>query len=422
MKIHQVMGHVYYRIDNRRRLFIFGYGGIPEYAPKFIEDEEDEIFGFYNRPPWEDEFYTEVIICPGITRIGRYAFHNAESIQSVKMADTVTQIGVGCFRGCTDLEYVKLSRNLTYIPKNVFRDCSNISRFIISGKMQDMHPTAFIGVDLSSFEFVRDKRWEIRSAGLYDTESKELMIGKNRKHIKIEESTVGIAPYAFAYHDKVENVECTESMEYIGHSAFEGCHNLKNVYQLSGKTVIGIKAFRMTSGLRVHYISSVPKRRIEQTIPKVAVCDQGAGYLKNGEFTFYAFEHNLDLDPTNFYCYQDLADLKAGKDFIVGLRANGTVIFAQAKEKTENYRGPICMEEYSLFERMRGWNQVIQIVVTETQVAALREDGMIYWSELENENIPMNLWEGIVYIDIKDTLIGAKENGEVVRYKVYDGE
>ena len=237
--LNRVSKHIFWRIDRKKRLILFGRGGIPEYAP---------ASGYRKEPPWKGLEFNEVIIGKGIT---------------------------------------------------------------------DIPPTALPGIDLDKITIAgagrRKDGLEIDESGLYNHRRKELLLASDQKKVALLEGTVDIHPFAFAFHQKVETVECPASLQRIGVSAFEGCKKLRSIYRLPADAVIGSKALKGTSGVRVYFDRYHAKRKLCEIYPRTAITEHGRGFLMNGEFTFFASEDGPNIDPTKFYRYQDLIDFETFK-------------------------------------------------------------------------------------------------------------
>lgn len=82
-----------------------------EYAP-WREDNEDEAPNV-----------REVIIEPGVTRIGACLFRKHTNLLKVTIPDTVTEIGNSAFTGCSALKSVELPDSLITIDHYAFSSC-----------------------------------------------------------------------------------------------------------------------------------------------------------------------------------------------------------------------------------------------------------------------------------------------------------
>ena len=75
------------------------------------------------RQPWYANLSSikKVVVGPGVTSIGSYAFDGASHILEAEMADSITRIGALAFRGCTQLAEVRLPAGIN-MRTGVFLD------------------------------------------------------------------------------------------------------------------------------------------------------------------------------------------------------------------------------------------------------------------------------------------------------------
>ena len=367
MNAERVADGVYYRIDRNYCLHVFGKGDIPDY-----------VLHRNRIPPWAKKLYSSVYIERGITGIGSFSFFGNPFIQNIRITDTVELI----------------------------------------------HPTAFLGVELDAVTFSGRKwkeRIQLHESGLYDMKERKLWIGRDIKHVKIMEGVIGIDSFAFAFHKKVETVECPKSLNRIGISAFRGCESLREISRLPNGTKLGLRALDGTSNVKIFREAYKPKnerqeRREGRKIP--AITEHGSGYLKDGMFWFVADKDKEkdNIDPTKLYRCTDLIDIKGGKDFILGLRSTGEVVYARLHEPTgmySEYRSPFKYEEHSSFERLTKWEKVCKIEAHGTIAAGLREDGLVYCTEATDENEPVKGLKEIEAIQVGEKLMAVNEKDEI---------
>ena len=294
---------------------------------------------------------------------------------------------------------------------------------VVIGKgITDVHPTALHGVDLDHVVLAGKRRrgdgLEITEAGLYNHLKKELLVGRDQKRVVIAEGTVDIHPFAFAFHQKVKEIECPSSLQRIGISAFEGCRKLKHIYRIPADAIIGRAAFKDTNGLLIYYDRSLLKAKLHEIHPKSAFTDHGRAFLMNGEFVFFSNELRKNIDPTRFYRCKDLIDIKGGRDFIIGLRSNGEVLF----EALDTFSGifdcchaSAAYEEKSGYERLKGWKNITQILVAGKMAAGLNNDGKVFCTNSRDENQPLPNLSGMISLEIKDGKIyGLKDDWTMV--------
>ena len=136
------------------------YAGLSEHAPWY--DLKDEI--------------TEVVIEPGITTVGNYAFIDCNELKSIVIPDGIESIGVHAFNCCYQLEKVDLPDTVTKLDFAAFYCCSKIAE------------------------------------------------------IHLPEGLTSIGSSAFGGCSQLQSIDIPASLEVIGLDAFESCSSLKDVY------------------------------------------------------------------------------------------------------------------------------------------------------------------------------------------------
>lgn len=81
---------------------------------------------FYDAPEWLSYNFTKVVVEDGVCDIGEEAFLNAESLESVELAESVTIIGDRAFYGCKNLKNVEFI-NVSYIGSMAFYGCMSFT-------------------------------------------------------------------------------------------------------------------------------------------------------------------------------------------------------------------------------------------------------------------------------------------------------
>ncbi len=143
---------------------------------------------------------------------------NKEDIQSVVIQPGVTGIGEYAFRGCTSLTSVTIPSSVTGIGNNVFSGCSGLTSVTI--------PSSVTSIGGGAFEYCR---------GLTS--------------VTIPEGVTSIGDYAFCDCYGLTSVTIPASVTGIDYSAFYGCSGLTSVTIPSSVTFIGDYAFNYCSSL-----------------------------------------------------------------------------------------------------------------------------------------------------------------------------
>lgn len=146
-----------------------------------------------------------VIIPENVQMIEFECFENNKNIESVEIPESVVLIKNGAFAGCTNLKSVKIPDNLMGIGPDVFGDAENTAKFLLSNPNYE--------------------------------EINGLIVNKSNKTV------------LFALDDTKESYTIPEGYLYIGHNAFMGCSELKEITIPEPVEYIGMMAFFMCEKL-----------------------------------------------------------------------------------------------------------------------------------------------------------------------------
>lgn len=141
---------------------------------------------------------TDIILPDGITRIDDRAFYDNKDIKSVIIPDSVTEIGQEAFYGCTNLKDVVLSISLSEVGQDAFSNTEWKQINTIDG--------LFI---------MNDILWSYE--------------GENESVVYIPLGIKLIADGAF-YRSDCEKIVLSDTVRYIGQTAFANSNHLRSVY------------------------------------------------------------------------------------------------------------------------------------------------------------------------------------------------
>ena len=83
-----------------------------------------------------------IVLPPGITSIGKYAFHNCRSLESVTIPESVTRIGDNAFTNCNALSELTLNEGLKNIGTRTFQN-TNLKHLVIPNSVEVIGGWAF---------------------------------------------------------------------------------------------------------------------------------------------------------------------------------------------------------------------------------------------------------------------------------------
>ncbi len=199
-----------------------------------------------------------VVLAPGITSIGDYAFADLPSVTAIPL-DGITSVGKGAFAGCTGVKSLMIPDSLKNIGEGAFGDAEH-EVFVIAGsageeyaKKAGMKYTAVDGICGGSAGYaVNKEKTELTVVGtgdMYSWTADTLaerpwndVIGTIEK-VRLSDGITSAGSCAFRGADKLRSVILPDSLRTIGSEAFSNCHALTWVYIPEGVTSFDRSAF-----------------------------------------------------------------------------------------------------------------------------------------------------------------------------------
>jgi hypothetical protein len=173
-------------LDSDGLLTISGTGEMSDYTSQ-------------SRAPWYGDGYGQkikrVIIKPGVTSIGDYAFTDCSNPTNITIPESVTRIGNYAFNGCSNLNSITIPTGVISIGNYAFYGCSSLTS------------------------------------------------------IEIPEGVTSIGICAFGECSRLTSITIPESVTGIGESAFQNCSSLTGITLPGGLTSIGEGVFYDCSGM-----------------------------------------------------------------------------------------------------------------------------------------------------------------------------
>ena len=119
-------------------LTISGTGEMDDFTRQFGVTEEITA-------PWSGQQITQVVIEPGITSVGDYAFWGCGQLKAVTLPDTVTRIGKFAFEGCDLLQEITLPDGIAEIGKKAFSKCGSLTAITLPASVGTLGEDVFAG-------------------------------------------------------------------------------------------------------------------------------------------------------------------------------------------------------------------------------------------------------------------------------------
>lgn len=219
--------------------------------------------------PWGTRKITEVIIEEGVTKIGRYAFHDCSVLTKITIPKSVNKIDIGAFAGCTALKRIYITDiaawcNIEFSPTNLlyslflngkevndivipdavweikawaFSGCTGLKSVTLSNGIMSIGNSAFSGCTGLESITIPDSVIEI---------GEEAFDGCNIKKLNITEGSKAVTGTIVVCKDTLEEVNIPNSVTNIAAGAFSDCKNLVGITIPDSVESIGIGAFKNT--------------------------------------------------------------------------------------------------------------------------------------------------------------------------------
>ena len=195
-------------LDESGTLTVSGSGDMQDYSTVTVDDV------VMSTAPWADYAASikSVVIKPGVTGIGEYAFYGCTGMTQLTLPDGVTRLGQLAFYGCTALSSVTVPGSVTEMGKCVFSECTALESAVLHDGITTLGEWAFAECE------------SLRSVSLPD-------------------SLLSIENSAFARCQALESIELPNKLNVIGDNAFFCCSGLESIEIPDGVTTIGGCAF-----------------------------------------------------------------------------------------------------------------------------------------------------------------------------------
>ena len=191
--------------------------------------------------PWYGQTgqVTQVVLEPGVTSIGNYAFFCCDKLTAVSIPEGVTVIGDGAFIACQSLAGITLPDGLRRIGSSAFSSCRQLQSIAIPEGVTEIGSSAFSATNLE----VIDLPSTLTSLGAYAFENCAVY------SVRIPEGVTELKEGTFYACPNLLSVSLPESLTTIGKNAFLSCPSLQELFLPAAVTEIGSAAFDRCNGL-----------------------------------------------------------------------------------------------------------------------------------------------------------------------------
>ena len=252
----------------------------------------------------------KVVVEPGVTSIGEYAFSGLHNMEEVELPASITRVGQSAFRSCYKLNKITLPENLQFLGNYVFVECISLKEIHFAGNAPEFElydgqeeSTCFYGIQAIAFynaekegwtEDVRrpygakvliwvnegedapfDETYKCGDNAYWSLENDILTItgtgamwyfGSNSmtpwynyrssvKEIRILPGITNVADGSFMGFESLEIVSLANTVSSIGSAAFNGCSNLREIVMPEDLSFIDYGAFSYCESLESIYFT-----------------------------------------------------------------------------------------------------------------------------------------------------------------------
>ena len=190
-----------------------------------------------------------VVIPDSVTEIGKRAFDACKSLQSVVIPDSVTKIGDYAFSGCTSLQSIVLPDSVTEIGWSAFNGCTSLQSAVIPDSVTEIGFCAFSGCSKLTLN-CKSPLFKVENNILYSKDRRFISCWSEDNNIELPYGITEIGFCAFSGCTSLQSVVIPDGVTYIGDYAFSGCKSLQSVVIPDSVTYIGREAFNGCTSLQ----------------------------------------------------------------------------------------------------------------------------------------------------------------------------
>ena len=175
------------------------------------------------RVPWypERESVKRIIVEPGITTVGKHAFHGCVNATSVSLPDSLQKIEQYAFSDCEKLKELRIPDSVSSMGYWAFARCSALKSITFSARLASIPMQAFMRCESLETLALPDTMESLDSRAFEDC--------SKLKSVDLGNGVTSIGENAFKGCWRLQTVTAGNGLERIGKMAFNGCWQLKTV-------------------------------------------------------------------------------------------------------------------------------------------------------------------------------------------------
>ena len=171
-----------------------------------------------------------------VTAIGDNAFANA-NISSIRLPNTVGSIGKNAFRNCVSLQTIVLPSSVTTIEADAFHGCSALRTAVLPASLKTLGSQTFYACYSLTSIAIPASLTTMGNSVFYDCKSMTRCTFDANPHLK------ALGDATFFNCTSLESFSVPASVKAIPSNCFSGCRSLESVTMPASVTNIGQNAF-----------------------------------------------------------------------------------------------------------------------------------------------------------------------------------
>jgi len=194
--------------------------------------------------PWWCDYsdqITKLLVQPGVTAIGDWAFGGCHNLTAVTIPDSVTRIGNRAFSGCYNLPAVTIPNSVTTIGEFAFNDCTKFNSITIPNSVISIGDYAFSSCpDLTTVQL--SAKLTAIPNGLFDN-------CRQLSNVTLPDTVTSIGACAFYDCTSLTSITIPATVEIIGDYGFTNCRNLSEITFAGDAPKFGSEVFRSVNAV-----------------------------------------------------------------------------------------------------------------------------------------------------------------------------